>query len=262
MFTVGCVLGSESVVPKKGVHVERLSVKKEPNGRAPLPSLKTLNPFGDFLKTKRADLLGDAALEQMVERKAGAGLEIRNEKDEVLNVIDTSAYLTDFSAIPSSRPGKSDLVLYLYPTRMRPQRQGTFQVMTMPDQRVIASWDESHPPGRFGVGLWHDVPVVAYFQRNDLVVRRADGELLERVEVHDGAAFGTLFLETLSSGYIAVVGSGDGYTPYHTVLILDRDGEIAFQEIDDDHARGLIVGENGTEIDVITSRRTWRYRLN
>jgi hypothetical protein len=93
-------------------------------------------------------------------------------------------------------------------------------------------------------------------------VRRTDGELVKRVEVHDGAAFGSLFMNTLSNGYIAVVGSGDGYTPYHTVLILDRDGQIAFQEIDDDHARGLTVGGNGTEIEVMTSRRKWRYRTN
>jgi hypothetical protein len=40
---------------------------------------------------RQARLLGDAALEQMVEREAGKGLEIRNEKDEVSDVIDISA---------------------------------------------------------------------------------------------------------------------------------------------------------------------------
>ena len=264
IVTVGCVLGSEAPVPKKGVLVETISVKKELIGPAshPVPSL--LKAFTGSMRVERADLLGDAALEQIVEveRPAGKGLEIRSDKDQVLDVIDTHAFLTDFAAIPSSRPGKSDLVLYLYPTRMRPQRQGTFVVMAMPDKREIASWDESPPPGRFGVGLWHNVPAVAYFQGNDLVVRKTDGGLLKRIDVYDGAAFGRLFMDTLGNGYVAVIGSGDGYTPYHTVLILDNNGEIVFQEINDEHARGLSVAENRTEMEVFTSRKKWRYRMN
>jgi hypothetical protein len=249
MPVVAC---SEDVVERTGVFVNRARVEKQDAGRAPWrrPS--------DW-RSELVNVVGDERLERVTKSDNGGRIEIADDRGEVLHRIELGHYAWDMGSIRAPQAGPDHLVLYLYPTRMKPERQGTFQVWTLPEERVIASWDESPPPNRFASGAWNGVPAIYYFRRSTLVVRSGTGELLVERPIEGLDDFGQPYVATLKNGYTAVLGSGTTGTPYHIVILLNDSAEAVFVEIAEEHAFGVNAVSNTAE--VTTGRRIIRYTL-
>ncbi len=217
-----------------------------------------------YARLKRADVMGDEALEILVELKprtiGHGGVEIRDQSGHPLARVMTRHYLSDFGAVHASRTDKMDLVLCEYPTAMHPNRQSTFSILTLPDQRLLATWDEVPPACRFAAGPWNGKEALFYFQGDGLTVRSPDGQLQTRIGVPNGNAFRDIYVGAIDGRYTAVLGSGNGYTPYHTVCLFDSSGQLVFQEIEKGHAFKLETNEGKTTLEIWDGSNRWRYK--
>jgi hypothetical protein len=166
----------------------------------------------------------------------------------------------DFGAIHASRPDKFDLVVCRYPVEQRASR---FQILTVPDLKVVATWDEPNPaPCEFTVGRWGGQDAILYWQHGDvLTVRSPRGELLARVPIPDANAFKYVDVAPLKDDAMALVGSGNGYTPFHMVCVLDREHRLMFQDIEKEGAYKIEAAKDGRAFDVWTTTTRWRYSL-
>ena len=205
-----------------------------------------------------ADVVGDEETETLVALPRGQGIEVRDRNGRRVAAIAASGYLTDFGVLPPSRPGtreKQDLVLYVYPNI---SGGGTFTVIT-PDERELASWEERSPPGRFTIGRWDGDDAIVYLRSGQLVIRARDARQLVEVAVPASDPYDVR--RTIAVGeHTVVLASGGGYTPFHMVLVIGRDGRLMFAEVDRDHAFGLRA--NGSDTFVVHTRSgRWQYSL-
>ncbi len=166
----------------------------------------------------------------------------------------------DFGAIHASRPDKFDLVVCRYPVEHLSSR---FQILTVPDLNVVATWDEPKPaPCEFTVGRWEGREAILYWQHGDvLTVRSPRGELLARIPIPDANAFTYIDMALLADDAMALVGSGNGYTYFHMVCVLDREHRLVFQDIEKEGAHKIEAAKNGRAFDVWTNTTRWRYSL-
>ena len=238
------------IVNEVAITKARIDPDRSPQGGGTEEPDETSDP-----PARKADLLGDEALETVVALPRGQGLEIRNGNGQRVSAITTPGYLTDFGILPALRPDKQDLVLYVYPND---SGGGTFTVLT-PGERVLASWEERSPPGRFAIGRWDGHDAILYLRSAHLVVRSRDARALAEVAVPEGDLYDVR--ETIVLGSRAVVlASGGGYRPFHMVLVLERDGTLVFAEVDPDHGLGL--ESSGTDTFIVRTRSgRWRYSL-
>jgi hypothetical protein len=272
-FAIGSVFASAcgAHIAQMGILVNHIGMSRELLGPAP-PGVYE-GQFADpdhlrrsgYARLKRADVLGDEAVELLVELRAGAGhahggVEIRDESGRTLIRVLTKHYLTDFGAVRSSRTDKMDLVLCEYPTAMRPHRQSTFSILTLPDQQLVATWDEVPPACTFAAGVWNGHEALFYFQGDALTIRSRDGQLLRRIYVRNGNAFRDIHVGTTAGGYTAVLGSGDGYTPFHTVCLFDSNGQLVFQDIEKGHAVKLETDEEQSSWQIWDRVNRWGYK--
>lgn len=245
-----------STPPRTGVLVNRIGAVKTRLGPSPidLPGRPYASAPG-FLRRRQGDVQGDEAVEVLVELAGGHGIEIRDQSGSRLAQIITREYVTDFGAVQGPKSEKQHIVLYTYPNRTN---TGTFTVITA-DQREVASWDEDPPPAAFSVGTWNGDAALFYLQRDVLVIRSPDGQPLSRLAAPDGGHFRSVFVAAIGEGRTAALASGNGYTPYHAVYVYDADGQVVFQEIDNEHAFDLQAGPDEGTFLVTTRSNQWRY---
>jgi hypothetical protein len=205
--------------------------------------------------TIQADVLGDAALETLVATARGEGIEVLDQRGQRASFVSAPGYLTDFSVLPAANLDKQDLVLYMYPNDAG---GGTFTVLT-PHGQATASWTESPAPGGFAVGRWDRRDAIVYLRSGHLVMRSREGRELLEIPVPESDAYDVR--HTIAVGaHTIVVASGDGYTPFHMVLVLEPGGRLVFAEVERDQASHLESIGAGA-FTVRTRSGGWRYSL-
>jgi len=209
-----------------------------------------------LVREKQADVMGDDQLETLAAQPGGVGIEIRSKEGGRTVRIAAPAYLTDFGAARSSRPLKQDVVMYVYPSD---DNVGTFLLVNPENGEELARWNEDPPPSRFVVGTWQEAPAVFYTQRDRIVIRKPAGILLKRLLSPGAERFRDLYVEHQQQGGLVIVGSGNGYTPYHLVAVYDSANEPVFQEIGIEHAFALDIEEGRRSFVVTTRTGRWRY---
>lgn len=212
-----------------------------------------------YARVKFADVVGDDVPEILIGGSGkGCAVAILSQAGGRLFSVCSDRYMTDFGAVHASRSDKADVVLCTYPNK---QRGSTFEIRTAPDQRTVATWDELPPACHFAVGPWQGRESIFYLQGDAMTVRSPRGELLARIDVPGASVFRDIYVAPLPDGALAVVGSGNGYTSYHMVCLLDREHRLVFQDVDEERAYRLIPNDDGSSFDVWTNTRRWRYSL-
>lgn len=209
-----------------------------------------------LVREKQADVMGDDRFETITPLPGGVGIEIRSEEGGRTVRIAAPAYLTDFGAAQSSRPLKQDVIMYVYPSD---DDAGTFLLVNPEDGKELARWNEDPPPGRFAVGTWLGVPALFYTQRDSIVIKTPTGILLERLRSPGAGRFRDLYVAHPHQGGLVVVGSGNGYTPYHLVAVYDSSNELVFHEIGLEHAFALDIEDTRRDFVVTTRTGRWKY---
>lgn len=257
LLTAGVAIGCGETPARVGVLLNAVGLQKTDAGRSPtdLPSRGYLP--SSYVRVKHADVAGDSDEETLVELELGKGIKIEDSRGGRLGDLPTDEYLTDFGAVPASRPGKKDVVIYTYPNR---DRGGTFRVVT-PDRTEIARWVETIPPARFDAGIWKGQAALFYLVGNSLVVRSPRGDMLSTLSAPDGAVFQQVHIGNTRQDRTVLVASGSGYTPYHMVCVYEADGRLVFQEVGREHAFDLEVARDRFEFTVWTRSTGWRYRV-
>jgi hypothetical protein len=240
------------------VLVNTVGVEKTDAGPAP-PDVASrgIESPGSVLRVEHGDVLGDDASETVAGLAGGAGVEVRDGAGTVLAHLETDGYLTAFGLVPASRAPKRDLALYLYPDA---SGGGTFEVRT-PDNALVARWSESPPPSHFAVAAWQGQPALVYLHGDELVVRSPTGTSLARLGAPQGTFFTDLFAATVG-GRLVVLASGNGYVPYHMLLVYEPDGRLVYDEVADEQAFGLDVLADQQGVAVFARSRVWHYRLS
>lgn len=240
-----------------GVLVNTLGVVKEAVRASP-PEAPGRNLLpGTFNRMRMGDLLGDDRPESIVEADDRKSLQVRGEDGSVKRV-SRDDYIADFTVLPAAGSDKDSLVIHTYPNS---QGGSTLMVLALTDDRTLASWDEK-PPASRGVhaGRWQGSQALFYMVGDDVVIRGERGEPLARLPLRGATAFSTIHTVTMGGDRTALVLSGNGYTPYHAVAILDRDGAVVFHEQAPEHAFSLKAdGENAFKVE--TRSQVWRYSL-
>jgi hypothetical protein len=242
--------------PHLGIALDELRIRKSLVGPAPTDIATNEFAPGSTRRIKRADVAGDQDPEELIEMVGAAGVDIRSRAGQLLAQVPTKEYLTDFGAVRLPGRQKESLVLYTYPN---PEKGGTFIVF---DERFnpLASWTESPPPGRFAVGQWNDRPALFYLQGDSVTVRSATGEKLASLSAPEGQLFRGIHVHSLAGGRLAVVASGNGYTPYHMTCIYEGE-RLRFREVAAEHAFALEPGDAPSNFIVSTRTSRWKYAL-
>jgi hypothetical protein len=237
-----------------GVLVDRVPYTRTIVGSAPAdaPTRQFVSP-SSYQRAVRADVVGDSSPETIVERTDHHGVDVLDGSGAVLSRLSTTDYLTDFAAI--AKDDQRLLVLYTYPDS---KRGGTFVVST-PEQHEVARWTENVPPARFTTGVWQHTPAVFYLQQDRLTIRSVEGLRLASLDAPYGRMFQTLFVGQTGRDRLAVVASGNGYTPYHMVCVYDGSGQLVFQEVRDEHAFALDSRAGAVSFGITTRSAAWRY---
>jgi hypothetical protein len=245
-------------IAQQGVLVNHLDLSRSSAGESPADIAQEGYIGRTAARFKWADVIGDDAPELLWQLERGAGIEVRDAGGRTLAILETPHYLTDFGAVLASRPDKSDVVLYTYPAT--PERGGRFTIIAMSDRHIVATWDVYPATEWFAVGQWHGREALFYLQRDVLTVRAADGRLLAEVTLPGAETFSRVVqVRTTSDGHLAVLISGDGYTPYHMMALLNTEDRLAYQEIARENAYRLEVDEQAHVLEVWTKSRRWRY---
>jgi hypothetical protein len=206
---------------------------------------------------RTGNVTGDAAADRIVKVSSGRGLEVRDGSTANVVRLPTTEFVTDVELIRESSTDRHDLVILGYPNA---DRGGTLSVIRLPDTTPKAEWKEPASPGDVGIGQWQRMPAIFYFVPDAISVRASDGRELARVAVAGVYSFSRVHVGTLGDGRTAILGSGDGYTPYHMVAIVNGQGQLVFHEQADEHAWRLTVGGDGKSFDVDTRSKRWRYK--
>jgi hypothetical protein len=73
-------------------------------------------------------------------------------------------------------------------------------------------------------------------------------------------SFSRIHVAALPNERTVLLLSGDGYTPYHAVVMLEADGTIAYQEHAAEHAFALQALPSGS-FQVEARSQTWEYSI-
>jgi hypothetical protein len=249
-------------VERLGVLVEEIGMTKSSLGPSPadVPALHYApgsGPVSNFRRMKKADLTGDGQLESIIGRENLSGVDVFGPTGSEIIRLDT-ARLIDFGAVQASRTDRSDLVIYTYPFN---GKTGTFTILQIPEQRQVATWDETPGPPAFATEQWRGADALWYFRGGRLVIRDVKGQLLLDLPVPEAVDFRWIYTTEVGDGYVAVLTSGNGYTPYHMVCVFSEDGALRYQEVAEEHAFDIRRGNRDGQFDVFSRSVQWRYEI-
>ena len=237
-----------------GVLINEIGLSKADAGRSP-PDLSGRGLDASLRRVLEADITGDAAPERIVERKDLKALDVTDPSAGETRTFRTAYYITGFGAAPSTSGGKHDLVVYTYPDE---RGGGTFQVIDG-SFRELARWEESPPPRGLAAGSHGGRSAAYYLQDERLVIRATDGSLIARLAAPQSGPVAALAAGALAGGRFVLLGSGDGYSPYHMVAVYEPDGRLVFQEMATEHAFALEIEPGGEAFTVLARSRRWKY---
>lgn len=237
-----------------GVLVNEIGLSRTDAGKSPA-DLSGRGLDGSLRKVLEADITGDAAPERIVERRDLKALEVTDPSAGETRTFRTTDYITGFAAAPSASGGKHDLVVYTYPNE---RGGGTFRVIDG-SFRELTRWEESPPPGGIAAGTHDGRPAVYYLQDERLVIRATDGSLIARLAAPQSGPFRPRAVDALADGRFVLLGSGEGYSPYHMVAVYEPDGRLVFQAMAREHAFALEIEPGGEAFTVLARSRRWKY---
>jgi hypothetical protein len=243
-----------------GVLVNELGVSKTPIGPASRDVASTgfLAP-DSLLRVRSGDVVGDQTVDTIVETDTHRSVEVRDGNDATVTTIPAAAYVSDFIPLIDPSAPKQSVLLYLYPDE---QGGATFSVVKVTGLQPVATWrEDTGGGGHVATGSWGGGAAVFYLQNGAIVVRGIGGDLLTRITVSGLQEFSYVYASTLAEGRTVFVVSGNGYTQYHMVVIVDRDGRVQYQARDSEQAFRLAVGAEASQFDVETRSTVWRYAL-
>jgi hypothetical protein len=248
--------GCGDTVRPLAVLVNQANVTKEAvglEGRDPSAPM----PVDSFVRM--ANVVGDAAVDQVSPLPQGKGLEIRDGSSGRVLRLPTTEYLTDVAVVRD--PGSIvDAVVVL--TSPNANGGGTYSVFALPELTPRVVWQEERVVSRLGTGVWNREPAIFYLRADAIAVRAADGRLLTEVAVPGAQAFSRVFTAPLGGDRTVILASGDGYTPFHMVAVFDGRSTLLFHEQAAEHAWRLAVAPDGKSFDVDTRTKRWRYKTS
>jgi hypothetical protein len=259
MVTMCSLAGCDREDGPIGVLVNELAVTKTPIGPAsPDVSSTGLLP-NSLVRVRRGDVMGNEAIDTIVESDDHRGVEVRDGAGAGVVRIPTSAYLSDFTVVPDPAASRKNVLLYMYPDE---HGGSTFTVVRLPERRAIATWrEDTGGNGHVDVGRWGEQAAVFYIQSGAIVVRSVGGQLLARLSVPGIGTYSFLYVSAFAAGHSIFVASGNGYVHFHMVVIVDQDGRVRFQERAAEQAFRLNLQGNPSQFDVETRSTIWRYTV-
>jgi len=161
-----------------------------------------------------------------------------------------------YATIRAAGSAKHDLLLCSYPARGRASQ---FELRSLSEPRILATWDEHPATCAFAVGAWNERDAVFMLKGDNLVIKSAQGEPVFRTSLPDAHAFNSIAVASLNDGSTVLVASGNGYTSFHMVAVLDRTGALTFHEVEKERAYRLEVTDDGSGFQVWTRVSVWAY---
>ena len=201
----------------------------------------------------RADLVGDPTPERLVRLPRTNTIEVRDASGSRVGAVTTVHYITDFGTMTAA-DGAPRLVVYTYPNA---DKGATYAVFNR-SLHEETHWEEFPATSQFATAAWNGGPAVFYLQQDTLIARDPDGTLLTRLPVPEGNIFSRVMVLNLSDTRLALVASGNGYTPFHMVAVYDA-GKLVYHEVADEHAFELGPSAGGFVVSTRSSR--WAYRV-
>jgi hypothetical protein len=244
---------------KVGTVVERVDVSKRM--LSPLPPDEASKYFGnapEFETTKAIRDVAGVSVGSVSALPRGRGVEI-SYGGHTLATLSSQGYLTDFCALQHGDPRQLVVTLYTYPHE---NRAGKFTVMNAENREQLSTWLESPAPGGCAMAVWGNSSVILYIEAGRLVARSEDGVVLAVLDLPNSEWVAHIHAVALQSERLIVVGTGDGYTQFHLVSVVNTvTRQIEFEEINKELAFDLrAVGANS--FDVIARSARWRYSLS
>jgi hypothetical protein len=219
-------------------------------------------PIGVLYEFAVGDVTGDARREIVVPGENGKtdGALLLDDEGRLIRNFRTEHYLTAWATVDIDGDGKHELVLYGWPNEAR---DGTFEVFRGSGERV-QKWDApgfrqrdfTVVPARDGTASILGISVA----ENTLVWRAFDGRIVEQLRVPFVGCFKFIHQEEIGDGTRVFLLSGGGYNQNHMVVVVDRNGELVYQEIGDGHAEAIHVPDLGRDTFLVSIRnQVWRY---
>src|SRR5262245_42092920 len=87
------------VPSRRGITLDEMGITKSIVGPVPAGAFDGRFMAGTTRAMKRADVIGDERLEQLVETGLGKGVDILDDSGQLLRRVPTNEYLTDFGTV-------------------------------------------------------------------------------------------------------------------------------------------------------------------